>query len=510
MDKTRVHTRMGYVENYVLPGSNPMRKVYRYNVVERGGIDDPPPDRRPPSDLPLDLMPNGGLLLDVWPTGEWRWTDSISVTRTPYPHVQYTPCRAERSDYFDAHSSFQYRYCTLGWDVPTRKYYLCPELGWDAVYYQAALWNYAQGTLYKPTDKQIRQAQESALLNLWAGRPRQHMNVALALIELRDVKKTLTQFCEFSKFGIQLSKGAIKLPDHIRSVIGAPRIASLSCQKVAEIYLWYTFGVRPTIDDIKHFMSDVSRGRLVVGGRKRKPLLIGRTYANGYKSVSQTEPNFVIGGFPWTKTQSGTLTATNAGTPYKYAGYSIPRANLKGFTIREVYGKVFAKVRAQGKWTWKYFPSDFAWSCPLFRTAWELVPFSFVIDWFLDVGKSIQRLDNLSWVATTRFAFEEPWLTVVQMDKHYAPVCKGSATAEIWNLRQNGTTARADWKTYSQSDAWYELESIHKTFWRGPASEKGLSYASLWRELIPDWQGKLKAYQITSGMALLESIGKLI
>lgn len=500
--KTRGNYVVGYVDNSYI--SRIGRRVYQcdmpFSPYDKG--------------TETENLPSGGLLLDVWPTGRYAWVDSITPFTTPPPHNLYTPCHHEIMKVSsDCYSVYEQRSLTIddthGWfDVR-------PKLtGFNAVYYQSALWNYRQGSLYKPTDASIRQAQESALLNLWAGRPRRHMNVALALIELRDVKKTITQFTEFARFGIGVVKGSIKLPRHIASVLGAPRAASFSCQKLAEVYLWYNFGVRPTIDDISRFIRDVSKGRLIVGGRKRKPLLVGRTYANSYHV---DPPDFTPATLPLSGAGggSGRMTATYIGTPVKHVYAPVIPTNRVGFTVRKVYGKVFAKVREQGKWTWKYFPSDFNWSCPLARTAWELVPFSFVLDWFLDVGKSVQRLDDLSWVATTRFAFDEPWVTRVVEDTHYAPVTRGSVTVHPGKCWTNGRTGQS-WQAYleytwrSSGVASYAIERTIRTFDRRPASDFGLTYASLWEGLIPEWQGKLKAYQISSGMALLESIAHLI
>lgn len=502
--KTRVNTYAGYVENGY--DSKLGRRAYFYDG-----------DDQLPADLALDALPDGGTIADVWPTGLYPVTDSITVTRTPPPHTLFTRCQQTRTEVFPTSSTWQRSSAHITWDQATR------TAGVDvqnrmAIWYQSSLWNYARGTLYAPSDRQVRQAQESALLSLWAGRPRRHMNVALALIELRDVKKSIDQFVEFTRFGIRLVKGQAALPKHIVSALGAPRAISASCQKTAEAYLWYTFGVRPTVDDLTRFIREVRQSKLVVGGRKRKPLLIGRTYANGFYSGPDNRPEGRTGlGNFVDKTESGnwSMTATYAGIPYLHRYPSVVSANLKGYTVREVFGKVFAKVREQGQWTWRYFPSDMSWSCPLLRTAWELVPFSFVLDWFVDVGSSIQRLDDLSWVATTRFAFDEPWVSQAIVDTHYAPQYVGRSRITTDEVHWNGKTgqswvvrARGTWGLTRYADMVPERRIVN--YVRAPASEFDLTYASLWRKLVPEWQGKLKAYQISSGMALLESVAKLI
>lgn len=502
--KTRTNTYVGYVENRY--DSDLKRRAYFYNGMDQL-----------PSDLSPEILPSGGVIADVWPYGMYPVTDSITVTRTPPPHTLFTRCHQVRTEVYPAASTWQRLTASIKWNQAESSAWV--DVRSDmAVFYQSSLWNYSRGTLYAPTGQKVRQAQEQALLNLWAGRPRRHMNVALALIELRDVKKSIDQFCEFAKFGVKLVKGQVPLPRYITSVLGPPRAISASCQRTAEAYLWYTFGVRPTVDDLTRFIREVRTSKLVVGGRKRKPLLIGRTYANGFRSDPDNTPKGRDGlgsfqdhiGFgAWS------MTATYAGNPVIHIYPTCISPGLNGYTIRKVYGKVFAKVREQGKWTWRYFPTDMSWSCPLLRTAWELVPFSFVMDWFVDVGSSIQRLDDLSWVATTRFAFDEPWISRVTEDVHYAPLYYGRAGLGVQEITWNGqygqswvVRARGMWEKVRYADMVPERKII--TYDRMPCSELGLTYASLWRQLVPEWQGRLKAYQITSGMALLESVFKLI
>lgn len=502
--KTRVHPYLGYWPNGYDAALG--RQAYFYDA-----------DDQLPSDLDVKDLPNGGILTDVLPWAEYRVTDSITVTRTPPPHTLFTRCQQTRTDVYPVGSTWQRYSARITWDQTTETADVQVQSKM-AMFYQSSLWNYAQGTLYAPSDRQVRQALESALLSLWAGRPRRHMNVALALIELRDVKKSIDQFVEFAKFGVRLVKGQAALPRYITSVLGAPRAISASCQKTAEAYLWYTFGVRPTVDDLTRFIREVRQSKLVVGGRKRKPLLIGRTYANGFYSGPDNEPEGRTGlGTFVDKTESGnwSMTATYSGNPILVGYPSVISPHLQGFTVRKVYGKVFAKVREQGQWTWRYFPSDMSWSCPLLRTAWELVPFSFVLDWFVDVGSSIQRLDDLSWVATTRFAFDEPWVSQAIVDTHYAPKYTGRCNISTDEVRWNGqhgqswvVRARGTWVRTRFAEMVPERRIVN--YVRAPAAEFGLTYASLWRKLIPEWQGKLKAYQISSGMALLESVAKLI
>jgi hypothetical protein len=137
------------------------------------------------------------------------------------------------------------------------------------------------------------------------------------------------------------------------------------------------------------------------------------------------------------------------------------------------------------------------------------------LDWFVDVGSSIQRLDDLSWVATTRFAFDEPWVSQAIVDTHYAPRYTGRSRVSVDDVHWNGKTgqswvvrARGTWGLTRYAEMVPERRIVN--YVRAPAAEFDLTYASLWRRLVPEWQGKLKAYQISSGMALLESVAKLI
>lgn len=502
-DKVEVTFRYGYLENSTLRSGSSIR-------ARRFGADEDEPGT---DDIHITEPED----ITVWPMGCLPVTNRISLAITPYPHVVYTRCHQEKTLYFGGcTSTFQHR--CIAWKFVNGQAtpYFTKSESYNAVYNYCTLWNAQRSTpkVYTVSDSAVSRASEEALLNLWAGRPRRHMNVALALIELRDVKKTITQFAEFSGWGIKVLKGEIKLPAHIASAVGLARGAQMSCRQMAEAYLWYTFGVRPTVQDITTFIKEVSSGKLQVKGSKRKPLLVGRTYANG---ISVHPPDFAFPAWPDQQTivSGSKYFNANGGTPVwrYYAKAPSSYANPGHIMVTHVTGKVFAKVREQGKWSWKYFPSSMSWSCPLFRTAWELVPFSFVIDWFLDVGKSIRRLDDLSHVAYTRYAFDEPWMWLKRVTTHYVPVFRSAVspcisdvkrregTSNIWDYKYSvGRFATCDWKP--------EYRKV--VFDRGPCSDFGLSYASLWRGLIPEWQGELKAYQITSGMALLESVFKLI
>lgn len=334
----------------------------------------------------------------------------------------------------------------------------------------------------------------------------EHMNFARSFFELKDTKATLKPFISFFKWSkANLGK---KLPGAIGRKLGKLSVAS-SCAKMASAYLWYKFGVEPTISDVNRFTSEVSSGKLSVQGRKnplRVPkgaILVSRYSVNPGKrrvgevmfknlgevnrdggvvmkdsierswpnySTYHTFPNPFPDGSVWV--QPNTVTAQ-----YERGAYFAE-------VIRDIEVDATTQLSRQ-----------MAWNCPMANTAWELVPFSFVVDWFVDVGKYIHNLEKLSIGVSERQKLGPIWHSVQIVTDTYRP----SLDAANWAIE--GIAAPSDQRTggiVRFSGEWEcspSLEDRVISFERHPSSKPALPALAFARQV--------KAYQITTGMALL-------
>jgi hypothetical protein len=283
---------------------------------------------------------------------------------------------------------------------------------------------------------------------------------------------------------------------------------------LAEAYLWESFGVEPTIQDVENFISDVSNGKLHVGGAKPQDRLVpGHTAKSWFKARSYEYDEFgKPKGFPsldvpWNYQQTTYKhwvinTKTNCQFNWK-----VDTDEYRGCVFARLHPEKFERYK-------KYFPTDFNWGNPLFRTAWELVPFSFVVDWFVDVGAAIQRLDDLSYVSWTRLAWEEPWISVARVKTEWYPLLDRRREIILGDVKPR--TGSSGWQDAQYTvygaggltGSWY-VGKRSITYDRLPASELGVSYWQLLRGLIPERKVTFKRYQLTTGMALVVSMSKL-
>lgn len=450
-------------------------------------------------------------------TSTWyrRWYD-IYKTELFEHYIAYLPC---------IHTKTVYK--------PTESYYYGGYYHWR--WYNQDLRNmstYTRGVwypgLYGNTPKVVeshivsearfREAANYALLHLLAGKPQRPMNVALAVCELKDMPHTIRQLASFSKWcwrackGQVVGKGSnrlIRLLDNIRKTGLKTNLRTL-----AQAYLWESFGVEPTVTDVKHFMRDVGNERLHVKGAKpRDRLVTGLTYkayfnARDYELDTHGRPT------GWPELNKTSVTEY---TEFKYREINTAgncQYNWKVVT-EEYRGCVFAKLIPEGAQFQRYFPTDFNWGNPIFRTAWELIPFSFVVDWFADVGKAVQRLDDLTWVSWARLAWGEPWISYTKTRKEWYPEITYIHSVKLGDVRPRqphqsgwGNAQYTCTKSLTQLGRWYPGKET-KYYRRDKASELGVSYWALYRGLIPAQKVTFKRYQLTTGMALVVSLSKM-
>jgi hypothetical protein len=172
------------------------------------------------------------------------------------------------------------------------------------------------------------------------------------VIELKSVKEIVPQL-------ISGFRGLLKHKVH-----------KLSLKELANLNLLYQFGVAPLVSDFKAFLN--IRGavqkrirqlenrscRAVRLTQRTSPIVISKPV-----SIGSEAGGHIINGV-WSGTVKGALSA-----------------DVKSFFVNDASSQV------------KLYSSALGLSSPLMN-AWEIVPFSFVADWFLPIGDTFQRIER--------------------------------------------------------------------------------------------------------------------
>lgn len=424
---------------------------------------------------------------------------------------RFNPCSATKGRYYIGWSASRCCFSNTDWYVRRGDFYrqTSPEPEpRDSVLLTVA----PRGTAtIEAEDALVEQRQFDAYQKLIYLIDAEHMNFARSLYELRDTKDTILQFIEFYKWCKRLLKGRVRLPKDAVRKLGKTWGLLTSCAKMAKAYLWYKFGVEPTVSDVNRFIDETSRGKLSVQGRKepiRVPkgsVVVQRYSANpGITRVSDVMfDNFG-------KVDKSGVRYKEAEFEMNWPNYStyhtfpnpFPEGSVwvrpKIVISKFVRGAYFAEVIKDIE-----IPSDvhrarqMAWNCPLANTVWELVPFSFVVDWFVDVGTYIHNLEKISIGVSERTKLGPIWHACQTVTDTYRP----SLQAANWSLKAKGPpesstsggilTARGEWSCVPQ------LEDREISFTRIPSTRPALPAL--------DYSTTVKAYQISTGMALLAS-----
>ncbi len=168
----------------------------------------------------------------------------------------------------------------------------------------------------------------------------------------------------------------IKYISKLKKVRSTVRSAKVLRKVLADTYLELHFGILPVVDDVTKILSDI--------GRFRYPVYPVSASASG--------------------TYDGSVLETSVGNP-GYASNFHPTQNVKShthFTVR-YKGAIRTNSGADGRISasqaYRFLPSDWL------PTAYELLPWSWVVDYFVNIGDIIQAAcfssSNLAWGCVT-------------------------------------------------------------------------------------------------------------
>lgn len=377
---------------------------------------------------------------------------------------------------------------------------------------QMACWNYwkwpVKTTGYDNSEYELAKHDAyTRLMHIRSAMGERHMNVARSAMELKDTKQTLGQLMTFmywvkSRIGTRVSI-AKPFTRKVQKIL-TMKDTVVAC---ASAYLWYRFGVEPTVADVRRFIKELSQGKLRVRGYKN-PIIIpkGQTVRARYRCAPRLGQIYELM-YPDRHAWTGSLEID------PYLGHTWPgeetitwppSAQITGdfpahrVDVSEISGVYFAKLKksitidglSEMRKRWE-------WSCPSFSTLWDLVPFSFLVDWVVDVGAFIERLEK-RYVMQNYAEFLGPvWLAEERRTVRYYPRLVGG------ELQITGLRAPADSRhggllntTWSISGGVWRGGSTRRTFERHEVKDTPTT-------VFPKLGESLTAYQISTGMALL-------
>jgi hypothetical protein len=340
---------------------------------------------------------------------------------------------------------------------------------------------------------------------MYGGTPPTIPNVLRAIFELKDSKKTINGLVHFYKWARQMAHGA-----HFwRRANGAWRrlrsaeVARLSTQEMASAYLNGVFGIAPTLDDAKTFLGRIMSGLDVFTIPQGRPAIPGSVITSRYHVRKRVEPRSSLIEVAQrvrlnTRVVQGKMTCTADIGP-RPLGTTL-RAEAPDILLEEVHGCVFARLKTDLS---QYFLENFGhvgytWSFPPILTAWELTPWTWMIDWFARTRQSIRLAERAARTFWMRVGFHEPWLAERRILRRYCH--------RLLEHRTILSDNRVFWPSYNQrvldctvTSRYAILPSgnyvVSGSFWRG-------LYAGAPRVGSEATGITVKLFQISVGMAL--------
>lgn len=235
------------------------------------------------------------------------------------------------------------------------------------------------------------------ILNDAQGNLSQSVNLIVNVAEAAQLKTIVPQIIKVGKKLIKSGKGWMSLAD------------------MANMHLLYSFGVAPLVKDVR---SAFNLNRQIVNRRdmlRKRNLKPTKLLARGFSSLDEhwTEPDIVSSG-DWTASvkASGTATVKTCVSAICTAFYNVDNPSTN----------------------WKLVSQALGLTSPL-STTWELIPFSFVLDWFIPVGDALKEcerrgLNLVDEAAVTRSYFLHDWCISEKHESTIRPY--GTITASSW------------------------------------------------------------------------------
>lgn len=273
-------------------------------------------------------------------------------------------------------------------------------------------------------------ARYDAWLAVLHAMPAAQQNVVRAVCELKDTKKMSQEAWHF----IGWIRFYSKLPKALRQRYGIGKYTPVYV--MAKAYLTWKFGVEPTVKELKTFRDEVTQGSYGLSGPKDRGRKVGEVDRRGFRTRLKypqgyqwqaTDPFFTLDTTP--------SRSTSFGPCGEYGGYNpdaigpdglpefvpftwvtdlgrIPTSFSSYMPTHYEYqyrGVIYAQHTQKVEWTGlEALVSRFHWNNPLAATAWELMPASFVVNWWIDLTEVLKRIERTVMYGISSSTLSEP------------------------------------------------------------------------------------------------------
>lgn len=340
-------------------------------------------------------------------------------------------------------------------------------------------------------EQQVSDAEFSAALRARnACKMPRTMNLPLATVELKDTKRSLETVGRICKF-------LYDLPLTRRKVLLAA-----SAAEVCGAYLTWIYGVKPTKRDIEKFRKEYfGKGAI---GLKLIPVKLRKGQRVRAPFELSTDTNYVNGAF------TERLYSSSQVQRVLYRGQWLSTATVCGDTSASAWPGLGPY------WCWKVKGIIYGeveesrdvvldpkkilrYNGGLWTTTYELIPFSFLLDQFLDIGGYIQKLEkSLMTRAEGEIVFKDGlWLSEERELIYRVPIPRVTVGARIIEWKPDDPHLAVMFDVARSVVGTADVET-HKEYQRR-------RYSTMLPNL-PILAPPSKAYQLTADCALVVSL----
>lgn len=363
----------------------------------------------------------------------------------------------------------------------------------------------------EPTQAQVEYARRMALASMYGGTPPSRPNFVRALIELKDTASTIRGLVHFFKWckTLLVSGSVWARSGRTWKRLSGNQALRRSIGELAGCYLNYVFGIKPTADDIKLFLDAIRDPRVesldAPQGTQAKPGLV----ITSHYQVRPERDALKMYGYHRTSSRrwifTGSYHQDQITDSFGIDGITMNRSLINQYPElleTRLEGCVFARLKQENS---EYFWRNFGhvgttWSYPAIETFWEILPFSWLVDWFANTRQKIHLAEREARTYWMRVGFEPPWVAERRMVfRHLYDISTSSNCT---------TDLKARWYSYYAEQCFADILSTFSldpgkavpvacTFKRGPL-EQGFPAG--------DFDGTpitVRTFQISVGMALV-------
>lgn len=309
------------------------------------------------------------------------------------------------------------------------------------------------------------------------------MNQVREVIELRDTRSTLKSALDLSRWCITaVSRGKIRP----HTSLGA----------AANAYLTYLFGVKPTIESVRKFRKECAEGALIVQGSKPTSHRALSVLVSHYSTLRNPE----IISMESNVNEFGTWVGYHPVFGLVNRNFTPPTTTrLAGQSFHSYKGCYFAQLTTDVDFTAAQNAARrFIYRCPIAGSTWDLLPWTFLYDWFITIGDQIKAIERRFLTLTYGSYLGPIWHSAKLERMNFLPRATSHVSLShigeaVWNWDRTMMSREVRYKEHTQTSY---LPSLSSDYSRGAVGiALGMGVLSLERPT--------KLYQLSAGMALI-------